>query len=100
MKTRKLEVFSKYLFRYGAIAFSFIFLLSAGMGILDTVSSRGFYILFNVVLSFMIYPIVKNKGTQKSIPWYDIILIILAVASFGYWMLEYKNYVFRVTMPN
>jgi len=100
MKTRKLEGFSKKIFRYGAISFSLIFLLSAGLGILDTVTSRGFYILFNVVLSFMIYPLIRNKGTQKRVPWYDIILIILAIASFGYWMLEYKNYVFRVCMPN
>ena len=100
MKTRKLEGFSKFIFRYGAIAFSLIFLLSSGLGLLDTVSSRGFYILFNVTLSFMIYPIVRNKGTQKRIPWYDIILIILAIASFGYWMMEYENYVSRVTMPN
>lgn len=100
MKTRRLEGLSRRLFRYGAISFSFIFLIASGTGILDTVSSRGFYIMFNVVLSFMIYPIVRNKAIQKRIPWYDIILIILAVASFGYWMLEYKNYVMRVTMPN
>lgn len=100
MKTRKLEGVSKYIFRYSAIAFSLLFLLSSGLGILGTVTSRGFYILFNVALSFMIYPIVRNKGTQKKIPIYDIILIGLAILSFGYWMLEYFNYVKRVTMPN
>ncbi len=100
MKTRKLEGLGRIIFRYGAIAFSSIFLLSAGLGILDTVTSRGFYILFNVALSFMIYPVIRGQGTQKKIPWYDIILILLAVASFGYWMLEYSNYVMRVTMPN
>jgi len=100
MKTRKLEGISKYIFRYASITFSLLFLLSAGFGILGTITGRGFYIMFNVVLSFMIYPVIRNKGTQKKVPIYDVVLIILAIASFGYWMLEYTNYVRRVTMPN
>lgn len=100
MRTRKLEGTSRLIFRYSAILFSTLYLLHAGTGILGTIGSRGFYILFNVALGFMIYPVIKEKGIQKKIPTHDIILIILAILSFGYWMISYESYVMRVTMPN
>ena len=100
MKTRKLEGLSRIIFRYGAIIFSLLYLISAGTGMLGTITSRGFYLMFNVALSFMIYPLIKKKGHHKQVPIYDIVLIILTILSFGYWMVAYEGYVSRVTMPN
>lgn len=100
MLTRDLQGIWKVVFRYTAIFFSLFYLYSAGIGLVPTEMHRGLYLLFNLALGFMIYPMVRKKSGGTKVPIYDLVLIGLTILSFGYWILEYKNYVIRVMMPN
>jgi len=100
MKLRNLEGGWKQAFRWCAIAFSLLFLYSAGIGIVPTQVSRGMYLMFNLLLCFMLYPLVRGKGGGNKVPVYDIVLSILTIASFSYWILEFRNYATRIGMPN
>ncbi|MBT2661649.1 TRAP transporter permease [Bacillus sp. ISL-45] len=100
MQTRNLQGPWSMAFRYTAIAFSLFYLYAAGIGLVSTELHRGLYLLFNLALGFMIYPLVRKKGGGTKVPFYDLVLIGLTILSFGYWILEYKNYVTRAMMPN
>ncbi|WP_207666973.1 TRAP transporter permease [Desulfofundulus salinus] len=51
-------------------------------GIFESTLQRSLHLLFAIVLSFMICRVSKAKDPR--VPWYDLIFIILALASFGY----------------
>lgn len=100
MHIRNLQGIWKLIFRYTAIIFSLFYLYSAGIGLVSTEMHRGLYLLFNLVLAFMLYPVIRKRGGGEKVPIYDLLLIVLAILTFGYWILEYKNYVTRVMMTN
>lgn len=100
METRNLQGLWGLVFRYTAIAFSLFYLYAAGIGLVSTELHRGMYLLFNLALGFMIYPLVRKKPSGSKVPFYDLVLIGLTILAFGYWILEYKNYVTRAMMPN
>lgn len=92
MKTRKLEGIYKTIFSVIAVAFSIIFFLHAGFRVLSTSATRSLYLLGNVVLALMLYPVRRGHGGGKKIPLYDIILSITAVCVFAYWGITYNHY--------
>ncbi|MBS3975385.1 MAG: TRAP transporter permease [Syntrophomonadaceae bacterium] len=92
METRKLQGLWKPAFRWMAIAFSLVFLYSAGIGLVATEVTRGMYIMFNLLLCFMLYPLARGKGGGNKVPFYDIVLIALTVIVCGYWILEFREY--------
>lgn len=100
MILRNLEGFWRLGFRYIAIVFSLFYLYSAGIGLVSTEMHRGLYLMFILVLSFMLYPLIRKKGGGTKVPTFDLALIFLVIVSFGYWIIEYKNYVSRAMMPN
>ncbi|MFZ5945438.1 MAG: TRAP transporter permease [Bacillota bacterium] len=100
MKLRQLEGIWKIAFRWVAIAFSLLYLYAAGIGIIATEVSRGMYLMFNLLLCFMLYPIIRGKGGGSKVPLYDLVLLVLTIFSFGYWILEYRSYASRIGMPN
>jgi TRAP transporter 4TM/12TM fusion protein len=92
METRNLQGLWKSAFRWIAIAFSLMFLYSAGIGLVATEVTRGMYIMFNLLLCFMLYPLFRGKGGGNKVPIYDIVLIVLALLACGYWILEFREY--------
>ena len=87
---------------YGLIAagFSLWYLYTSGFGLVSTETNRGFYLLFTAVLVFIRFPARRRApGHRPSV--IDVALIMLAVASIGYWMDQYVPYaMFRVSDPN
>ncbi|MEE8141349.1 MAG: TRAP transporter fused permease subunit, partial [Alphaproteobacteria bacterium] len=87
---------------YGLIAavFSLWYLYTSGFGLVSTETNRGLYLLFTAVLVFIRFPArARAPGHRPSVV--DGALIILAVASIGYWMDQYVPYaMFRVSDPN
>ncbi|MHB8916391.1 MAG: TRAP transporter permease [Desulfocucumaceae bacterium] len=55
---------------------------TAFFGIFESTMQRSLHLLFAIVLSFLIFRF--NKGREINLPWYDVILILLALFSYGY----------------
>jgi TRAP transporter 4TM/12TM fusion protein len=75
-------------------------LYTSGFGLVSTETNRGLYLLFTSVLVFIIYP--ARKGAPNDRPSIvDVVFVVMAVASIGYWMDQYVPYaMFRVSEPN
>lgn len=82
------------------VAFSLWYLYTSGFGLVSTETNRGFYLMFTSVLVFLRFP--ARRGAPKTRPSaVDLAMIVLAVASIGYWMDQYVSYaMFRVSDPN
>jgi len=102
IKTRNRTLSGAFAVAYAlaAAAFSLWYLYTSGFGLVSTESNRGFYLLFTSVLVFLGYP--AWRGSRKDRPTVvDGVLIVLAVASIGYWMDQYVDYAMnRVSDPN
>ncbi len=87
-------------FNLVAAGFSAFYLYTSGFGLVSTQSNRGIYLMLTSVLVFLIYPARKGSpDTRPSPP--DIALIVLTVASVGYWIDQYVSYaIFRVSSPS
>lgn len=92
MKRRKLTGPYKVILSVIAIAFSAIFILHSGFRVLSTQATRALYLMGNCLMALAIYPVRRGKGGGNKIPWYDLILMVLTVATFTYWLATYKDY--------
>jgi TRAP transporter 4TM/12TM fusion protein len=83
-----------------AIFFSVWYLYTSGFGLVSTESNRGFYLMLTSVLVFLLFPALPTSPkTRPSL--FDIVWVIAAVVSVGYWMDQYVDYaVNRVSDPN
>ena len=92
MKTRNLQGWYLIAFRVVGIIFSILFLATAGVRFMPTEAKRSMYLMFNVILALMLYPVRRGKGGQTKIPVYDFILMGLAVVTFVYWLATYREF--------
>lgn len=61
-------------------------------GVISAVNLRAFHCMFLLLFTFLLYPAHKKENRIKKMPpVYDIILIVLAVAAFGYFILNYTE---------
>ena len=97
---RTLTGFWALAFNLVAIGFGAFYLYTSGFGIFSTESNRGVYLMATSVLVFLIYP--ARRGAPKDRPEIlDIIFVIAAIVSVGYWIDQYVSYaIFRVSSPN
>jgi len=99
-KTRKITGPFSVVYGFIAAGFSLWYLYTSGFGLVSTESNRGLYLLFTAILVFLRYPAWRRSPTQRP-SIIDLILVVLAVASIGYWMNQYVSYaMFRVSEPN
>ena len=77
-----------------AIIFSLFQLWTASFGLLPAQIQRSSHLSFVLLLVFLLYPFFKSSK-QNSIPWYDIILAVLASYSTFYITLNYEALVAR-----
>lgn len=80
---QKLYVYWENIITVIAVSMTIFQLYTAIFGVFESMLQRSLHILFALVLSFMIYDSRRVKETKK-IPWYDIIIILLCIASYGY----------------
>ncbi len=99
---KKRTLSGPYAIAYGLIAAGFAvwYLYTSGFGLVSTETNRGFYLLFTAILVFLGFP--ARRGAPKHRPSIiDLVFIVLAVASIGYWMDQYVPYaMFRVSDPS
>src|SRR5690606_23231119 len=58
---------------------------------------RSIHLGFALALIFLLFPAIKKTGVKRDkVPFYDVILSLLAVAVGLYWPLFYGDLVFRV----
>ncbi len=50
-----------------------------------------------VIMGFLTYPAKKNHGTVNSMPWYDILIMLVGAACFFYYCFNYTEIVKTVT---
>ncbi|MDW0112697.1 TRAP transporter permease [Sporosarcina saromensis] len=95
--TRNLTGFFKIIVFAGLLAFS-LFQLYTSIGTQFTAYiQRSVHLGFALSLIFLLFPAVKKPGVKRNkVPFYDILLSLLAVAVGLYWPLFYNDLVFRV----
>ncbi|MBQ7159876.1 MAG: TRAP transporter permease [Treponema sp.] len=61
-------------------------------GVISAVNLRAFHCMFLLLFTFLLYPAHKKENRIRRIPpVYDIVLIVLAVGSFAYFVLNYTG---------
>lgn len=96
---RTLSGFELKLFNIFAALLSFYYLYTSAFGIVNMQQHRGIYFLLTMLLCFLLFPTFRKDTDRLKI--YDWILMIVAIASVGYWILDFNNYVnFRTGMPS
>lgn len=99
-KPRKLEGLAQKIFMVIAIAFSIIYLYTAGPSFLGRIPVqwvRGSFMLLMAVMIFMKFP-ASNKAPKNTVSWVDLTMIVLSIITFGYWILQFKSIISRPGM--
>ncbi len=77
------------------LSFSIFQLYTGAFGQFTAYIQRTVHLGFALTLIFMLYPARKSKMHSK-IPWYDVILILLAVMVSAYWPVFYETLVQQI----
>ena len=95
--TRNVKGIFKILVFAGLLSFS-LFQLYTSIGTPFTAYiQRSIHLGFALALIFLLFPAIKKPGVKKDkVPFYDVILSLLAIAVGLYWPLFYDDLVFRV----
>ncbi|HEX5563611.1 MAG TPA: TRAP transporter permease [Sporosarcina sp.] len=95
--TRNVKGIFKVIVFAGLLAFS-LFQLYTSIGTPFTAYiQRSIHLGFALALIFILFPAIKKPGVKRDkVPFYDVILSLLAVAVGLYWPLFYGDLVFRV----
>lgn len=89
----------RYLIFIVAVSMSLFHLYTGGAGLLTAMKQRSVHLTFALFLAFIVYPFGKRAPRDK-IPWYDIILGLVAAFTAFYHILFYNQLTFRVGAPN
>lgn len=95
--TRKLSGIMLWITILGLLAFSLFQLYTAIFGVLTAQLQRTIHLGFALALVFLLFPARKrDRGRNKKIAWYDMILAALSVAVGAYWPIMIDDLVLRV----
>ncbi len=72
---------------------------TAGFGILLTFEQRSVHLAFLMFLAFIMYPLTSGQKDKGKVPWYDVVLALLAVASMLYIYFNHEAIVRRAGRP-
>lgn len=70
--------------------FAGVFLYQAAFGFWEAHISRGLFILFSLVLTFLVHPL-KKESPNAFTQIFDLLLIVLAIITVGYFMLNFPT---------
>lgn len=80
-----------------AIAFTAFQLYTGAFGLFPALQQRAIHILFGFALTLLLVAPAKTARPQNKVPWWDIILILLVIASSFNAYLRYEWWVFHLT---
>lgn len=101
-KPRTLSAGYQKLFKVICILFSLFYLYLAGplfLGNPSTGLRRGMFMIFVLIMVYIMYPS-GSKSPQNKTSWWDGILILLTIVSFGYWIINFEKLVMSVGVVN
>ncbi|BCV24124.1 TRAP transporter permease [Gelria sp. Kuro-4] len=81
-----------------AIAASLFHLYTAQFGLFFALTQRDIHWMFMSVLIFLLYPATKDAARNR-LPWYDVIMIVLALTGGLYILIDMENIVARAGAP-
>jgi len=87
---RKLTGFWRYVTIFMSFALVIFQLYTAGFGVLPDIQQRSVHLFFVLAMIFILKPIKKGVSMNK-VPWYDIILAVLALITTGYMLFVYEK---------
>ncbi|MDC3417309.1 TRAP transporter permease [Aquibacillus salsiterrae] len=90
--TRKLTGFAGWLVFLILIAFSLFQLYTGAFGVYTAYIQRTVHLGFALSLIFLLFPS-RRKGKKNSVPWYDWLLVLIAIIVTGYWPMYYETLV-------
>lgn len=82
-----------------AVGFSLYHLYTAGFGAPPTLKHRSLHVALVLTLVFLLYPAYKRANRQK-LPWYDVLLVLLSLATTVYIFVDYLGIINRGGLPN
>ena len=95
MKIREIrEGFVKKLLITVCVTLSLFHLYTAGFGLLPPMKQRVFHLAFILFLVFILFP-ATTKSPKDRVPWYDMVLAIIALASNFYIFFVFDQVAFR-----
>lgn len=80
------------------IAFSGFQLYTAALGVLDARVQRAVHLAFGMSLVYLLYP-ARTRGDRRSLPWWDVVLGVLAALVPLYMVVFYQDIVMRAGLP-
>ncbi len=79
------------------LSFSIFQLYTGAFGQYTAYIQRTVHLGFALTLIFMLYPARKSKvHTHNKVPWYDVILVLLAIIVSAYWPIFYETLVQQI----
>lgn len=82
-----------------AIVIALYHFITSAVGYPATHMHRSLHVAMMLSMAFVFYPMTK-KSSKKSIPWYDIILIICSLGIALYIWVDWENFINRMGAPN
>lgn len=76
-----------------SLFFSILILYTAAFGVLPHMQQRAIVVFLGLALNFAMVPFRKNISIEKKIPWYDLLLIMLAGLTCLNIAFRYKYYI-------
>lgn len=90
--TRNAGGIFKWIIYFGLLAFSLFQLYTAIKGVFPAQIQRTIHLGFGLTLIFLLFP-ARRKTKKDNIPFYDIILALLAIVVGSYWTINYDRLV-------
>jgi TRAP transporter 4TM/12TM fusion protein len=94
--TRDVRGLMKKIVFFGLLAFSVFQLYTAIFGQYTAYIQRSVHLGFALSLIFLLFPFRRKSAKKNRVPFYDIILALLAIGVGLYWPLQYDELVMRV----
>ena len=79
--------------RYVTAAFSVYCIWSTLFSTADLPIRLSAFLGLIVIMGYLTYPAAKNHVRPNSMPWYDVVLMVLGAACFFYFCFSYKSLV-------
>ena len=94
--TRRLSGFFDTFITVIAVIMS-LYHLYAAVATVTTQVLRGIHVAFVLFLGFLVFP--PYRKSKQRLAWYDVLLALLGVATIGYMLFDFEEFIYRAVTP-